>query len=300
MQIGPRIRVGGTIGQVGQNVKNAVTKGATDVGHAVGQVADNKYTQMAAAAALAATGVGAPAAAGIMAGVAGGGALLKPGGNIGQGVTHGITGAAMGYGAGQLGSALHAPGGLLGGAAPAAGGGVGGVADASTVFGGGAGGVGNVADASTVFGGTGGGAGGATSSVLGRLGLTGKDAIGILGGIAGGVQDQRNADANRDLDASQFDRSFGLQKQQYNDQYARQASTSAGLSPVIQRLLGQWGGAGLGDLVGGQPHPMPAPQQPQVMRQPAPVPMRPRPENQPSDPILGRLGYPRPQMQRAA
>ncbi len=102
MQIGPRIRVGGTVGKVGQNVKNAVTKGAVDAGHAVGTVASNPVVQGLTMAGLIASGVGAPAAAAIMAAQRGGGALLKPGGNIGAGVTGGLQGAAAGYGASKV------------------------------------------------------------------------------------------------------------------------------------------------------------------------------------------------------
>lgn len=106
IQIGPKIRIGGSVGKIGQNVKNAVTKGATDVGHAVGKIADNKYAQMAAAAALTSTGVGAPAAAGIMAGMAGGGKLLAPGGNIGDAALAAGKAGVASYGAGKLGSAV--------------------------------------------------------------------------------------------------------------------------------------------------------------------------------------------------
>lgn len=106
-QIGPRIRIGGSVGKIGQNVKKAVTKGATDAGHMVGKIADNKYAQLAALAALTATGVGAAPAAGIMAAMKGGGALLKPGGNIGAGAKGAVIGAAEGYGASKLGSGIR-------------------------------------------------------------------------------------------------------------------------------------------------------------------------------------------------
>ncbi|MFL5912760.1 MAG: hypothetical protein ACJ768_19615 [Gaiellaceae bacterium] len=121
-------------GKIGSGIKHA----AQGVGHAVGKVASNPWVQGLTAAGLAATGVGAPAAAAIMAGVKGGGALLKPGGNIGQGLKGAATGAVMGAGAakagqllrgggslggilGKAGSALKATGGFAGGA-PGAGG----------------------------------------------------------------------------------------------------------------------------------------------------------------------------------
>jgi hypothetical protein len=94
--------------------------------------------QGAAAAALAATGVGAPAAAGILAAERGGGKLLKPGGNIGQGLRGGAEGAVMGYGASKLGglargamglggSVGSADGDYVAGSAPTASGGGGGL-----------------------------------------------------------------------------------------------------------------------------------------------------------------------------
>lgn len=252
-----------------------------------------------------------------------GGSLGKAIGSVTEPIKHAVTsplglsvaGLALG---GPLGIASHIPGlssitsslgGLFGGGAAA--GGVGGIADASQAL-------------------------GDSSGVLARLGLSPKDLIGLAGGALGGIQDQRNQDATRGQQQDEFTKQlalqqqqFGLQQQQYGDTHARQQATSAGLSPVIQRLLGQWGGNGLGDLMGGQPHApfspeqgaafqgapggmlakmhaagvagqAPPPQQPQVMRQPAPVPMRPNPEDQQA-PVMSRLGYPRPMMmQRAA
>lgn len=201
-------------------------------------------------------------------------------------------GSAAAQGAGAYGGA-QLLGGLLGG-----GGGSGGLG--SLLGGGGAsGGVGGIADASHALGDQGGG--GMLSGILGRLGLSGKDAIGLLGGVAGGVMDQRNQSANRDQSADQFNRAFGLQERQYSDQHSRQQATSAGLSPVIQRLLGQWGGGDLGSLVGG-PHAAPQAPQAAMQREPAPVPMRPQaphptPQQDPRAGIMGRLGYARPQMQ---
>lgn len=137
----------------------------------------------------------------------------------------------------------------------------------------GGGGLNAVADASN--------AGGLGSSILGRLGLSGKDLIGVAGGVLGGIQDQRNQDANRNQSSQQFQQSlglqqqqFGLQQRQYEDALARQRSTSAALSPVIQRLLGQWGGGDVGQMLA--PHPAPAqPQQIAAHQIAAPAPMTP-------------------------
>jgi hypothetical protein len=170
-QIGPRIRIGGTVGKIGQNVKNAVTKGATDVGHAVGKVASNPLTQGALAAALAATGVGAPAAAAIMAGVRGGGALLTPGGNIGDGLKGAATGAAMGYGASKVGGILRGGGGI-GGVLGRAGSAIGGAAGTLGK------GAGAVTDALHIGDGA---AGGGTSDLLKLLGLAGAGVAGVSG-----------------------------------------------------------------------------------------------------------------------
>ena len=82
------------------------------VGHAIGSVASNPWVQGLTAAGLAATGVGAPAAAGIMAGMAGGGRLLAPGGNIGDAARGAAAGGVEGYGAGKIGGALHGAGSL--------------------------------------------------------------------------------------------------------------------------------------------------------------------------------------------
>jgi hypothetical protein len=88
---------------IGSGIKNA----AVGAGHAIGSVASNPWVQGITAAGLAATGVGVPAAAAIMAAERGGGALLKPGGNIGQGVRGGVEGAAIGTGASLLGSGVR-------------------------------------------------------------------------------------------------------------------------------------------------------------------------------------------------
>lgn len=114
IQIGPRIRVGGSVGKAGQNVKKAVGKAVKDTGkqlvrtgHQAGAVLDNKWTKAALAAGLAATGVGAPLAAGIMATSGAAGAAMKKGGNLGKALKAGGKGALMGAGAGLAGGALR-------------------------------------------------------------------------------------------------------------------------------------------------------------------------------------------------
>lgn len=90
----------------------AVGKGITGVAHGVGDALDNKWTKAALAAGLAATGVGAPAAAAIMAGSGLAGGALKRGGNLGTALKGGATGALEGYGASKLGG-LKAVGGKM-------------------------------------------------------------------------------------------------------------------------------------------------------------------------------------------
>lgn len=107
------------------NAFKAVKKGVVDTGHVVGKVASNPITQAVTAAALAATGVGAPAAAALMAAEKGGGNLLKPGGNlkgaatgaIQGGITGGLAGAASPLvraipGVSKLGDFIHGATGL--------------------------------------------------------------------------------------------------------------------------------------------------------------------------------------------
>src|ERR1700738_5128311 len=75
----------------------------SNIGHAVGSIADNKWTKTALAAGLAATGVGAPAAAGIMAGTGALGGGLKPGGGMRDAASGAATGAIEGGAAGAFG-----------------------------------------------------------------------------------------------------------------------------------------------------------------------------------------------------
>lgn len=118
------------IGHVLGNVGTAIKKATVDTGHAIGTVASNPVVQGLTAAGLAATGVGAPAAAAILAAQKGGGALLRPGGNIGDAATGAATGAITGYGVGKAGGLLRtALGGAQGAGALSP---TGGIADAST------------------------------------------------------------------------------------------------------------------------------------------------------------------------
>lgn len=110
MQIGPRLRIGGSVGRAGQNAKKAVIKGATDAGHAVGEVANNKWAKLAAAAALAATGVGAGASAAILGTMGAAGGALHRGGGLRDAAIGGATGAAEGYAAGKIGQGLRGAG----------------------------------------------------------------------------------------------------------------------------------------------------------------------------------------------
>lgn len=104
------------------NIGKAIKKGVTDTGHFIGKVADNPVTKGVTAAALAATGVGAPAAAAIMAGEGLAGGALRKGGNLGTAVKGGATGALEGFGASKLGGLARGAMGALGGNAAGAGG----------------------------------------------------------------------------------------------------------------------------------------------------------------------------------
>lgn len=95
------------------NPFSAVKDAAVNVGHAVGGVLDNKYAKGALAAGLAATGVGAPLAAGIMAGTGALGGALHEGGGLRDAIGGGVSGAAEGYGASKLGGVLHSGGSVL-------------------------------------------------------------------------------------------------------------------------------------------------------------------------------------------
>lgn len=70
-------------------IKNPA-KGLKNAGRSIGKIVDNPYVKTAGALALGATGVGAPAAAGILAGVSGAGKVLK-----GQSLPKALPGLAM-------------------------------------------------------------------------------------------------------------------------------------------------------------------------------------------------------------
>jgi hypothetical protein len=100
--------IGNAVKKAAKDTTKAVTKAAVDTGHAAGAVATNKFVQAGLGVALAATGVGLPAAAAIGAGVKGGGNLLKKGGNLKSAVTGAGQGAALGAGAAIVGSGVRA------------------------------------------------------------------------------------------------------------------------------------------------------------------------------------------------
>lgn len=75
-----------------KGILKGIGHAATQVGHAVGTAVTSKVGQAIEGGALALTGVGLPAAAGIFAATKGVGNLIKPGGTIG----HALTGAAQG------------------------------------------------------------------------------------------------------------------------------------------------------------------------------------------------------------
>jgi hypothetical protein len=74
----------------------------SSVGHTVGAVASNPWAKAALAAGLAATGVGAPAAAAIMAGSGAMGGALHEGGGLHDALTGGASGAVEGGLAGAM------------------------------------------------------------------------------------------------------------------------------------------------------------------------------------------------------
>lgn len=83
-------------------------------GHTIGEVADNPWTKAALAAALTATGVGAPAAAALLASEGALGGALKPGGNFGSTLGGAASGAIAGGGGALAGKALGALGSAAG------------------------------------------------------------------------------------------------------------------------------------------------------------------------------------------
>lgn len=96
----------GSIGHVLGNVGGAIKKAAVDTGHAVGSVQSNPWVEGLEAAALGATGVGAPAAAALLAANGAISNAIKPGGNLKSSLVGGVEGAASGYGGDKLGAGL--------------------------------------------------------------------------------------------------------------------------------------------------------------------------------------------------
>lgn len=89
----------------GPSVKGLVSS-VKGTGHTIGQIADNPVTKAALAAALTATGVGAPAAAAILASEGALGGALKPGGGLKDAAVGGAEGAIAGGGSALAGKAL--------------------------------------------------------------------------------------------------------------------------------------------------------------------------------------------------
>jgi hypothetical protein len=96
--------LGFSLGKIVKNIGNTVKKAVVDTGHAVGKVATSTVGQAVVGGALALTGVGLPAAAGIMAATKGVGNLIKPGGNLKGAVTGAAQGAVEGAVASEAGS----------------------------------------------------------------------------------------------------------------------------------------------------------------------------------------------------
>lgn len=170
--------IGSGLRKVGSGIKNTVV----GAGHLVGEVASNPVVQGLTAAGLAATGVGVPAAAAIMAAERGGGKLLAPGGNIGQAARGGVEGAAMGAGASLLGSGVRRVVGAIGAR------GAGAVTDPRTGLptGGGDAVPGDGMDPAYDPVGSDGGSGGGSSIFDGALGAVRKVGTGVLTGQTGG------------------------------------------------------------------------------------------------------------------
>lgn len=85
-----------------------VGNGVKAVGHTVGSIQSNPWVEGLEAAALGATGVGAPAAAALLAANGAISGAIKPGGNLKSAALGGVEGAGAGYGGDKLGAALDA------------------------------------------------------------------------------------------------------------------------------------------------------------------------------------------------
>ena len=114
----------------------------SSIGHKLGQVATNPWVQGLGAGALALTGVGAPAAAGILGATKGVGNLIKPGGNQKGAATGAAQGAWTGGAAGLAGKLPLSLGGLASGGGTDNKGNLGVLGDLAGKVGGAAGGLG--------------------------------------------------------------------------------------------------------------------------------------------------------------
>jgi hypothetical protein len=97
-----------------KDLTHDVAHPVVEAAHTVGKVQSNPWVQGLEAAALASTGVGAPASAAIMGANKGIANLIKPGGNLKSAATGVAQGAATGAGASLGGSAIKALAGKLG------------------------------------------------------------------------------------------------------------------------------------------------------------------------------------------
>jgi hypothetical protein len=89
-------QLGFSLGKTVKNIGNTVKKAVVDTGHVAGKVVTSKVGQAVIGTALAATGVGIPAAAAIMGGSKAIGNLIKPGGNLKSAATGAYQGALTG------------------------------------------------------------------------------------------------------------------------------------------------------------------------------------------------------------
>lgn len=92
---------------VAGNIGSTVKKAVVDTGHEVGRAQNKDWVKALEAAGLAATGVGAPAAAGILGAGSMLGGAIAPGGNLGTAAGQGVKGAALGGAAGLAGGAVR-------------------------------------------------------------------------------------------------------------------------------------------------------------------------------------------------
>lgn len=98
--------IGKTVAKAAKDTVKATTKAVVDTGHVAGAVVTSTAGKAILGGALALTGVGLPAAAGIMAATQAGGQLTKKGGNLGKAARGAVEGAAEGTVAGLAGKVL--------------------------------------------------------------------------------------------------------------------------------------------------------------------------------------------------